>query len=67
MRLVDAPAQASTPSTNTSIAQLQAWSPDQSTLPGYIFNFDLWKKGYLDIRHPDVYLGSNRPVGVHAR
>ncbi|MDD9968823.1 MAG: hypothetical protein OXR73_21460 [Myxococcales bacterium] len=52
MRLVDAPAQASTLQyeyLNCAAAGLVA-RPEH--MPGYAFNCDLWKKGYLDVRRP---------------
>jgi len=33
--------------------------PEQ--MPGYIFNFDLWLSGYLDVPKPKVYFGDSRP------
>ena len=61
MRLVDAPAQASTLQYEYLNCAAAGLVTRPEHMPGYTFNLDLWKKGYLDVRRPDVYFGSNRP------
>jgi len=61
MRLLDAQAQASTliySNTNCIAAGLVS-RPEQ--MPGHIFDFELWIRGYLDVKRPDIYFDSNRP------
>jgi len=30
-------------------------------MPGQAFDFDVWKRGYIDVQKPPVYFGDNRP------
>jgi hypothetical protein len=61
MRLLDAPAQASQLiyEHNNCVAAGLVNRPEH--MPGFTFNFDLWRTGYLDVQRPPVYFGENRP------
>jgi len=61
MRLCDAAAQATTLNyefLNTTAAGLVA-RPEH--MPGFVFDFELWLKGYLDVHRPDFYFSKNQP------
>jgi hypothetical protein len=30
-------------------------------MPGFVFDFELWRKGYLDVRRPDFYFSDSQP------
>lgn len=61
MRLLDAPAQASTLvyQDNNCVAAGLVSRPEH--MPGYTFDFELWNKGYLDVQRPPVYFADDRP------
>ena len=64
MRLLDAPAQASqlVYEYNNCVAAGLVSRPEH--MPGYTFNFDLWRTGYLDVQRPDVYFSEDRPESI---
>jgi hypothetical protein len=35
------------------------WRPEH--MPGFVFDFELWRKGYLDVRRPDFYFSDSQP------
>lgn len=61
MRLLDAGAQASqlVYEHNNCVAAGLVSRPEQ--MPGYAFDFDLWRTGHLDVARPPVYFGRDRP------
>ncbi len=61
MRLLDAPAQASqlVYERNNCVAAGLVSRPEH--MPGYRFDFELWRTGYLDVPRPPVYFGDDRP------
>lgn len=61
MRLLDAPAQASqlVYEYNNCVAAGLVSRPEH--MPGYTFDFELWRTGYLDVQRPPVYFGDDRP------
>lgn len=64
MRLLDAPAQASqlVYEYNNCVAAGLVSRPEH--MPGYAFDFDLWRTGYVDVPRPDVYFSSKRPDSI---
>jgi len=64
MRLMDAPAQATSSMyihANCVAAGLVA-RPEH--MPGFNFDFDLWKTRYVEVRRPDVFFGDDRPEAL---
>ena len=62
MRLLDAAAQASqlVYEHNNCVAAGLVARPQQ--MPGYGFDFELWKTGYLEVERPAVYFSQERPA-----
>jgi putative transposase len=61
MRLLDAPAQ-STQNIYEHLNCVAAGLVDRPEhMPGYKFDFGLWKTGSIEVRRPDFYFGKNRP------
>lgn len=61
MRLCDAAAQSTTLNyefLNTTAAGLVA-RPEH--MPGFVFDFDLWLKGHVDVPRPDFYFSKQQP------
>jgi len=61
MRLCDAAAQATTLNyefLNTTAAGLVA-RPEH--MPGFVLDFEVWLKGYIDVFRPDFYFSKNQP------
>ena len=61
MRVVDAPAQATqlVYDYNNGVAAGLVQRPEH--MPGYVFDFDLWRRGSLEVKRPDFYFSKNRP------
>jgi hypothetical protein len=61
MRLLDAGAQASQLiyEHNNCVAAGLVARPEH--MPGNVFDFELWRTGYVDVERPPVYFGSDRP------
>jgi putative transposase len=61
MRLLDAPAQ-STQHIYEHLNCVAAGLVDRPEhMPGYVFDFGLWKAGYIEVRRPDFYFSKDRP------
>jgi putative transposase len=61
MRLLDAPAQ-STQHIYEHLNCVAAGLVDRPEhMPGYNFDFGLWKTGFIEVRRPNFYFGKDRP------
>jgi putative transposase len=61
MRLLDAPAQATQIVYEHSNCVAAGLVNRPEHMPGTWFDFDLWKRGYLDVERPDVYFSDELP------
>jgi len=64
MRLMDAAAQASHLVYEYNNCVAAGLVKRAEHMPGRAFDFDLWKRGYVDVRRPPVYFSENRPEAL---
>jgi len=61
MRLMDSAAQASHLVYEYNNCVAASLVKRAEHMPGRVFDFDLWKRGYVDVQRPAVYFSDNRP------
>jgi len=61
MRLLDSAAQASHLVYQDNNCVAAGLVKRAEHMPGRAFDFDLWKRGYIDVQRPSVYFSENRP------